>query len=323
MDVSFSFRIVLLIVGVLIIAGILIHGLMSIRKPKKGKLRQEAMDSVKHNRRASDVEPESEDVPHSRDQQGFDAHGVGVVRVVKKNDDAVDAPEAPLAPVRNDGEQAPSLNNAAPGPQERITPRLDLDAAARVADEMGVPSFSAQNDNTDTAETDSPALGIDEPAATADVVSVNKNTVEPTPPKDVLVLNVVAHQGNEISGAVLLPTLLTLGLKYGEMQIFHRHQDSAGNGEVLFSLANMVKPGVFDIDNMETFTTQGVSLFMTLPCASDNLETFNLMLSAAAKLAEELDGQVLDGNRCVLTKQSTQHYVQRIRDVERDMLLMK
>ena len=42
------------------------------------------------------------------------------------------------------------------------------------------------------------------------------------------------------------------------MNIFHRHVDNAGNGKVLFSIANMLKPGVFDPDNMEQFSTQGV-----------------------------------------------------------------
>jgi len=85
----------------------------------------------------------------------------------------------------------------------------------------------------------------------------------------------------------------------------------------------MVQPGHFDIDNMEQFTTQGISLFMTLPHKNGNMETFNIMLNAAAKIAEEFNGQVLDGDRSTLTKQSTQQYVQRIRELERKMLLVK
>ena len=59
----------------------------------------------------------------------------------------------------------------------------------------------------------------------------------------VIVLSVVMPEGRTMSGAALLPTLLTLGMKYGEMNIFHRHQDNAGNGKVTFSLANMMNPG--------------------------------------------------------------------------------
>ena len=155
------------------------------------------------------------------------------------------------------------------------------------------------------------------------VIDEIQETKAPQQPLDVLVLNVIAGDDDELNGAQLLPLLLTLGFKFGDMDIFHRHVSSDGHGEVLFSLANMVKPGVFDIDNMAQFSTTGISLFMTIPHNNGNLATFNMMLNAAAKIAEEFSGQVLDGERSTLTKQSTQHYVSRIRDVEHKLLLKK
>lgn len=134
---------------------------------------------------------------------------------------------------------------------------------------------------------------------------------------EVIVLSIVMPENYLMSGAGLLPSLLTLGMKFGEMNIFHRHQDNAGNGKVTFSLANMVNPGTFDLDNMENFTTQGVSLFMTLPNAGDPFEVFEQMLSAAKQLAQEFNGQVLDDKRSVMTKQTEQHYISKIREFER------
>ncbi|WDE01220.1 cell division protein ZipA [Thalassomonas actiniarum] len=135
--------------------------------------------------------------------------------------------------------------------------------------------------------------------------------------QEVLVLSVVMPQNQLISGAALLPSLLTLGMKFGDMGIFHRHQDNAGNGKVTFSLANMMNPGTFDLDNMESFATQGVSLFMTLPNEGDAFEVFEQMLSAAKQLATEFNGQVLDDKRSVMTKQTEQHYISNIREFER------
>jgi cell division protein ZipA len=43
-------------------------------------------------------------------------------------------------------------------------------------------------------------------------------------------------------GPALLQNILESGLRFGEMDIFHRHESMAGNGEVLFSMANAVKP---------------------------------------------------------------------------------
>ncbi|SEL83630.1 cell division protein ZipA [Colwellia chukchiensis] len=137
------------------------------------------------------------------------------------------------------------------------------------------------------------------------------------PEQQVLVLSVVMPEGLTISGAALLPSLLTLGMKYGDMNIFHRHQDNAGNGKVTFSLANIRNPGTFDLDDIENFSTQGVTLFMTLPNAGDAFEVFEQMLNAAKQLAVEFGGQLLDDKRSVMTKQTEQHYMGRIREFER------
>lgn len=143
------------------------------------------------------------------------------------------------------------------------------------------------------------------------------------PEQEVLVLNVRAPSEQEIQGAALLPMLLTLGFKFGDQDIFHRHVNSNGKGPVLFSLANMFKPGVFDIDNLENFTTQGVSLFMILPIEGDPHQVFNMMHNAARKLAEEFSCQILDGRRSVLTKQGLQQYIEKIREFERQRIISR
>ena len=153
----------------------------------------------------------------------------------------------------------------------------------------------------------------------AHAVEKGREKVEP----EVLVLNVRAPEDAPIAGAALLPMLLTLGFKFGDQDIFHRHVNSNGKGPVLFSLANMFKPGVFDIDNLENFETQGVSLFMILPIEGDPHQVFNMMHNAARKLADEFNAQVLDGRRSVLTKQGLQQYVEKIREFERKRIIAR
>jgi cell division protein ZipA len=156
-------------------------------------------------------------------------------------------------------------------------------------------------------ETAKPASSA--PAKTADI------------PQEVLVLNVKTPENSPIQGAALLPMLLTLGFKFGDQDIFHRHVNSNGKGPVLFSLANMFKPGNFDIDNLENFTTQGISLFMILPIEGDPHQVFNMMHNAARKIADEFASQVYDGRRALLTKQSLQQYVEKIREFERKRMV--
>ena len=133
----------------------------------------------------------------------------------------------------------------------------------------------------------------------------------------IIILSVVMPANQQMFGAALLPSLLTLGLKYGEMNIFHRHEDNAGKGKVTFSLANIMNPGSFDLDSMENFATRGVSLFMTLPNAGDPFYVFEQMLNAAKQLAQEFNAQVLDDKRNVMTKQTEQHYLSKIREFDR------
>jgi cell division protein ZipA len=149
---------------------------------------------------------------------------------------------------------------------------------------------------------------------TSPAIEIEKSAMQD---QEVLILNVKTSTTNPISGADLLPMLLTLGFKYGDQNIFHRHVNSDGKGPILFSLANMFKPGHFDIDNMQNFTTRGVSLFMILPIEGDPHQVFNMMHNAARKIAEEFSAQVLDGRRGALTHQSRQQYIEKIREFER------
>lgn len=182
--------------------------------------------------------------------------------------------------------------------------RIDFDTSEAASADFGDESFSANESGNDGAGTTS---------------KTTKSSIEP----EVLVLNVRTPEGEPISGAALLPMLLTLGFKFGDQDIFHRHVNSNGKGPVLFSLANMFKPGVFDIDNLENFETQGISLFMILPIEGDPHQVFNMMHNAARKLADEFGAQVLDGRRSVLTKQGLQQYVEKIREFERKRMIAR
>ncbi|WP_395344060.1 cell division protein ZipA [Ningiella sp. W23] len=174
-----------------------------------------------------------------------------------------------------------------------------------------------RNADVTNSDAQSEGLGVSQASESA---QQSTKAEEALPDNDVLVLNVRASQDNPISGAALLPMLLTLGFKFGEHDIFHRHVNTNGKGPILFSLTNMFKPGVFDIDNIENFSTRGVSLFMMLPIEGEAQQVFNMMHNAARKLSEEFGCSILDGNKVPLSKQSLQQYSERIRAFERRRL---
>ena len=135
-------------------------------------------------------------------------------------------------------------------------------------------------------------------------------------PAEVLVCNVMAREGSELHGDDLLEALITNGLKFGEMNIFHQRFRCTSNGPVIFSVANILNPGTFDLNAMAEFRTIGVSLFLALPSPINNLEAFEQMLDVAIHLKESLDGELKDDHRNVMTAQTIEHYRQRIRDFE-------
>ncbi|MGD8176705.1 cell division protein ZipA [Marinimicrobium sp. ARAG 43.8] len=143
-------------------------------------------------------------------------------------------------------------------------------------------------------------------------------------PEEVLVINVMAPAGEQFRGDALLDAVIDAGLRFGDMNIFHRYERPRGGGAILFSLANMVKPGVFDLDAMDNFTTPGISLFMTLPLERAvelaNVDVFEEMLEAARSIGQALGGELKDENRSVLTRQTQEHCRQRIHEFERKQL---
>ncbi len=104
------------------------------------------------------------------------------------------------------------------------------------------------------------------------------------------------------SGYELLQTLLALGLRFGEGQLFHRHQHANGQGPVLCSLAAATETGTFDLANMGAFSAKGLFLFMyTSGNAQIDGERFYIMMDTAKQIAEEVHGTILNDKQQPLT----------------------
>jgi cell division protein ZipA len=140
------------------------------------------------------------------------------------------------------------------------------------------------------------------------------------PDPEVFMLNVVARSPAGFNGGDILHILLACDLRFGDMSFFHRYEQEAGLGPIQFSVANMMQPGVFDIDNMSDVTTPGLVFFLTLPGPEDMMQAFDYMFETAQAVARNLEGDVLDESRSAMTKQVVEHSRQKIVDLERRML---
>lgn len=139
--------------------------------------------------------------------------------------------------------------------------------------------------------------------------------------EEVIVINVFAAEEKPFVGMELLQLVLNCGMRYGDMDIFHRHEDGFDQGRVQFSMANAVEPGTFNLDTMGDNTSPGVSFFMGLPGPKNSMRAFDFMLETAQTLVRNLDGELRDERRTPMSEQSIEHCRQRIRDFERRRLM--
>lgn len=222
---------------------------------------------------------------------------LGPPRVVEPREPALDERELPSMSARDSGRRRPS---------EPRQGDLKLDADEPVPTLLNALDAGDEEDDAEPDFEQEPSSGG-----------------ELAPVEEVLVINVVARDEAGFKGPALLQNILESGLRFGEMDIFHRHESMAGNGEVLFSMANGVKPGTFDLDDIDLFSTRAVSFFLGLPGPRHPKQAFDVMVAAARKLSHELNGELKDDQRSVLTAQTIEHYRQRIVEYERKQLTLK
>ncbi|MEI8055514.1 MAG: cell division protein ZipA C-terminal FtsZ-binding domain-containing protein [bacterium] len=117
---------------------------------------------------------------------------------------------------------------------------------------------------------------------------------QPAYNSDIVVLQIQSFPGKPYMGYELLQTLLSVGLDFGDMSIFHRHEGKGGKGNVLFSVAAATPDGSFAIDDMGSFKCAGLVMFMKLDAKQKLMMRFDLMLDVARQLTEELGGDIYD-----------------------------
>ena len=138
------------------------------------------------------------------------------------------------------------------------------------------------------------------------------------PVERIVTLFVVAREGALFNGPDLVVAAEKAGLEFGDMGIYHRLVDGKRELGPIFSVANMLKPGNFDLARLDALHTPGVSFFMTLPAPLPALDAWDAMLPTAQRLAELLDGQVLDEERNALGRQRIAHIRDQLRGWDRD-----
>jgi len=119
----------------------------------------------------------------------------------------------------------------------------------------------------------------------------------------IVTLYIAAKAGQVLRGPDIVVAAEKAGLTYGHMNVFHRLVESHPERGPIFSVANIRKPGSFEMGEIQSLETPAIAFFLTLPAPVSALDAWDAMLPAAQRMAELLDGVVLDEQRNALGRQ--------------------
>lgn len=133
----------------------------------------------------------------------------------------------------------------------------------------------------------------------------------------IVTLYLAARAGAKLHGPDIVVAAEKTGLSYGHMGVFHRLVDNHPERGPVFSVANIMKPGSFDMANIQAMETPAIAFFLTLPAPVAALDAWETMLPTAQRMAELLDGVVLDESRNALGRQRIAHIRDELRAYDR------
>ena len=231
-----------------------------------------------------------------------------------------------VIPFISRGKSAQGTRTAAPKPptgnhRQEPTLREILEAEAADAHE---PELDDDELRRMEGALDAPGTAP-RPAASAEPASTAQGARPSHDFDKIVTLYIAARAGHAIAGPDLVVAAEKAGLVFGHRNIFHRMVDGHPDKGPIFSVANLVKPGYFDLRTIQQLSTPGISFFMTLPGPLNALDAWDTLLPTAQRMAELLDGVLLDNERNALGRQRVANIRDELRayDRQREKLTIK
>lgn len=133
----------------------------------------------------------------------------------------------------------------------------------------------------------------------------------------IVTLYIAARAGQKLRGPDIVVAAEKAGLTYGYMNVFHRLVEGHPERGPVFSVANIMKPGSFEMATIQSMETPAIAFFLTLPAPTAALDAWEMMLPTAERMAELLDGVLLDEQRNAIGRQRVQHLRDELRAYDR------
>jgi cell division protein ZipA len=116
----------------------------------------------------------------------------------------------------------------------------------------------------------------------------------------IVTLRVIPAREARFAGRALRQAFAASGFWHGPLDIYHLPDDA---GRVVVSAAALAQPGTFDPSIMDSQRFSGLNLFAVLPGPLSERAAFDELMRAARGLAERLEGAITDQHGEELTAQ--------------------
>jgi cell division protein ZipA len=133
----------------------------------------------------------------------------------------------------------------------------------------------------------------------------------------IVTLYIAARAGEKLKGPDIVVAAEKAGLVYGHMNVFHRLVEGHPERGPIFSVANIMKPGSFEMASIQALETPAIAFFLTLPAPIPALDAWEAMLPTAERMADLLNGVLLDESRNALGRQRVAHLRDELRAYDR------
>ncbi len=171
-------------------------------------------------------------------------------------------------------------------PEQQATTLPVLEAAPHA----GTPSEAASS-SAGSGAAPPPLPGI--PDADAPIVNW-----PPEEERRILALRIVSVSPERFAGRAIRTALVAEGFVLGRFSIFHKPD---ADRRAVLSAASLSKPGIFDLETIDSQRFSGLNVFAILPGPRQPREAFEELLASARSLNERLQGGLQDDRGGPLT----------------------
>ncbi|MFN2381883.1 MAG: cell division protein ZipA C-terminal FtsZ-binding domain-containing protein [Guyparkeria sp.] len=259
----------------------------------------------------ADDEPERPSPASSRQEPSLDAEPARAAEASRSDPVADPVAEQPVSEQPPMEEAPPARNESSARPKPGFSSLF-----TRQGQTSQGQMSEGQTTQGRTNRGDEPQTAVDEPAQSpagnppGDAKTVpEKESVDTDAPAGGAVISMMIVDREQ---AAMLPervrrAIEESGFEFGEFSIYH-FQDL--DGADWFSLMNAVSPGQFNPDDLSSYETPALALFMQLPVrgGADPSLVFERMHQVATSLADSLDAMLIDDRREPLDSESIDRY---------------